>query len=194
MRHVQDLRYALRFLWSHKGFAATAILTLAIGLGANTAFYGLLNAATRPLALPNADEIVSLVAEPKGDESGGFQFAFSIDQMKDLQTRADSLSAVVGSMLRIGGLVADTQTSQFWFGVVSDNYFSGLGVRPAAGTLFTGKSGSPVHVVLGHTFWMKHFGGDPGVIGRRITVDGSPALVTGVVERSFRGTQLGVEM
>ena len=191
---MRDLRYAIRFLWLHKAFTLTAVVTLAIGLGANTALYGLLNAAMRPLALPNADRLVTIAAEARSDDTGGFQFSFSTEQLKDFQTRADSFSDVFGFLARVGGLVAHGRASQFWYSVVSDNYFSGLGVRPAAGTLFTGKSGSPVHVVLGHSYWMKHFGGDPGVIGQSIRVEGSPAVITGVVESSFRGTLLGIEM
>src|SRR6185436_10220891 len=188
------LRYALRFLWVHKSFTATAVLTLAIGLGANTALYGLLNSVTRPLALPNADRIVTIAAEMKGDETGGFQYSFSDEQLKDFQKRADPFSDVVGFMARIGGLSTDGKASQFWFAAVSENYFNGLGVSPAAGTLFTEKSGSPVHVVLGHSFWMKTFGGDPNVIGKAVRVEGSPAVITGVVQESFRGTLMGVEM
>src|SRR5688572_10309325 len=191
---MRDLRYAIRFLWVHKAFTATAVLTLAIGLGANTALYGLLNATTRPLSLPHPEEIVAIAAEPKGDETGGFQFSFSTEQLKDFQARAEAFSHVVGFMARIGGLVAHDKASQFWFAAVSDNYFSGLGVQPAAGTLFTGKSGSPVHVVLGHSYWMKHFGGDPTVVGTPIRVEGSPAVIVGVVQESFRGTMMGVEM
>jgi predicted permease len=191
---VHDLRYAIRFLWVHKAFTATAVLTLAIGLGANTALYGLLNSTMRPLALPNPEQIVTIAAEPKGDETGGFQYAFSTEQLKDFQERAEPFSDVVGFMPRIGGLVASGKASQFWFAAVSHNYFSGLGVRPAAGTLFTRDSGSPVHVVLGHSFWMKTFGGDPHVIGTPVRVDGSPAVVTGVVQETFRGTLMGVEM
>jgi predicted permease len=191
---VRDLRYAVRFLWLHKAFTLAAVLTLAIGLGANTALYGLLNAAMRPLPLPEADRLVTIAAEPVGDETGGFQFAFSIEQLKDLQQRADSFSDVVGYMARIGGLVTGGRSSQFWFVAVSDNYFTGLRVKPAAGTLFTSKSGSPVHVVLGHSYWIKHFGGDPNVIGQSIRVDGSPAVISGVVEESFRGTLMGVEL
>ena len=97
-------------------------------------------------------------------------------------------------MPRIGGMLLGGRASQFWFAAVSDNYFGGLGVRPVAGTLFTGKSGSPVHVVLGYSFWMKNFGGDPNAIGTAVRVDGAPAVITGVVERSFRGTLTGVEM
>ncbi len=191
---MHDLRYAIRYLWIHKAFTATAVLTLAIGLGANTALYGMLNSTLRPLPLPNADRIVAIAAEPAGDETGGFQFAFSIDQMKDFQERAEPFSDIVGIMARMGGFVARGKASQFWFAAVSDNYFTGLGVQPAAGVLFAGHSGSPVHVVLGHSFWMKHFGGDPNVIGMPIRVEGSPAVITGVVQESFRGTLLGVEM
>ena len=189
-----DLRYAIRVLSTRKGFTTTAVLTLAIGLGANTALYGLLNAALRPLALPNPKQIVAIAAEPKGDETGGFQFAFSTEQLKDFQERADVFSAVVGFMPRIGGIVADGKALQFWFAAVSPNYFSGLGVRPATGTLFTRDSGSPVHVVLGHSFWMKNFGGNPDVVGRPVRVQGSPAVITGVVDQSFRGSLTGVEM
>jgi predicted permease len=191
---VRDIRYAIRFLWLHKAFTLTAVLTLAIGLGANTALYGLLNAAMRPLALPDANQIVTIAAEAKNDDTGGFQFAFSTEQLKDFQQRADAFSDVFAFMARIGGLVADGRASQFWYSVVSENYFTGLGVRPAAGALFTGKSGSPVHVVLGHSYWLNQFGGDPNVIGRSIRVDGAPAVITGVVEPTFRGTLLGVEM
>ena len=191
---MSDLRYAIRFLWTHKAFTAAAVLTLSIGLGANTALYGMLNATLRPLPLPHPEQLVAVAAEPKGDETGGFQFAFSTEQLKDLQERAEPFSDVVGFMPRVGGLAIDGKAAQFWFVAVSGNYFRGLGVRPAAGTLFSRDSGSPVHVVLGHSFWMKNFGGDPNVIGMSVRMDGSPAIITGVVERSFRGTVTGVEL
>jgi predicted permease len=191
---MRDLRYAIRFLRLHKSFTAAAVFTLAIGLGANTALYGLLSTTTRPLALPDAEQIVAIAAETKGDETGGFQYSFSTEQLKDFQERAEPFSAVVGFMARIGGLSARGKTSPFWFAAVSDNYFTGLGVVPAAGTLFTRQSGSPVHVVLGHSYWMTHFGGDPNVIGMPVRVEGAPAIITGVVQKSFRGTLMGVEM
>jgi predicted permease len=191
---MHDVRYALRFLWTHKSFAATAVLTLAIGLGANTALYGLLNAALRPLPLARPEQIVAIAAETKDDNTGGFQYSFSIEAMKDFQERAEPFSTVVGNMLRVGGLSAGGRASQFWFTAVSDNYFNGLGVTPALGTLFTGPSGSPVHVVLGHTFWMKTFGGDANVIGKAVRIEGAPAVITGVVAQSFRGTLMGVEL
>jgi predicted permease len=191
---VHDLRHAIRFLWTHKAFTATGVLTLAIGLGANTALYGLLNAALRPLPVPNPQQLVSIAADTKDDNTGGFQYSFSVEAMKDLQQRDGPFSTVFGQLLRVGGLSAAGRASQFWFAAVSDNYFTSLGITAQHGTIFTEPSGSPVHVVLGHTFWMKAFGGDPGVIGRPVRVDGAPAVITGVVAKSFRGTLMGVEL
>jgi len=191
---VSDLRYAIRFLSVHKSFTAAAVLTLAIGLGANTALNGLINAALRPLEVPNPEQIVTIAAEIKNDETGGFQFSFSTEALKDLQERAEPFSAVVGLMMRLGGITSGGKSSQFWYAAVSDNYFSGLGVAPAHGELFTTHSGSPVHVVLGHTFWKKMFGGDPHVIGRPVRIGGVPGVVTGVVQEAFHGTLVGIEL
>jgi len=191
---VHEIRHAIRFLWTHKSFTATGVLTLAIGLGANTALYGLLNAALRPLPVPHPEQLVSIAAETKDDNTGGFQYSFSTEALKDFQERSGPFSTVFAQMLRVGGLSTDGRASQFWFAAVSDNYFTSLGVTAAQGTLFTSPSGSPVHVVLGHAFWMKTFGGDPGAIGKAIRVDGSAAVITGVVAKSFRGTLMGVEL
>jgi hypothetical protein len=109
----------------HKSFAATAILTLAIGLGANTALYGLLNATLRPLRLPRPEQIVAIAAETKHDNTGGFQYWFSIEAMKDFHERAEPFSTVVGNMLRVGGLSTGGRASQFWFTAVSDNCLQG---------------------------------------------------------------------
>ena len=191
---MRNLRYTLRFLATHKSFTAAAVFTLAIGLGANTALFGLLNVVLRPLDVPDADQIVAIAAETRGDESGGFQYTFSLEALYDLQRRATSFSHVFGVMPRIGGLSAEGKAAQFFYVAVSDNYFPAIGIDPHVGTLFSRRSGSPAAIVLGHTFWMKHFGGDPGVIGRQVRVNGHPAVVTGVVPQGFRGTYLAVEM
>jgi predicted permease len=191
---VRDLRHAIRFLWLNKAFSATAILTLAIGLGANTALFGLLNTTSKPLAVPDPEQIVAIASEVKADETGGFQYLFSNEALKDLQQRADSFSDVFGILMRVGGLSSDGRVSQFWFAAVSDNYFSGLGVTPALGTLISAASGSPARIVLGHSYWMKTFGGDPNVVGKQVRVEGQPALIVGVVPASFRGTLMAIEM
>jgi predicted permease len=191
---MRNLRYTLRFLAVHKSFTAAAVFTLAIGLGANTALFGLMNVVMRPLDVPHPEQIVAIAAETRGDESGGFQYTFSLEALYDLQRRATSFSHVFGVMPRIGGLSAEGKAAQFFFVAVSDNYFPAVGIDPQLGTLFTRRSGSPAAIVLGHTFWMKHFGGDPAVIGRPVRVNGHPAVVTGVVPQGFRGTYLAVEM
>lgn len=191
---IRDLRHAARFLWAHKSFAAAAVLTLAIGLGANTALLGLMRAAFRPIAVPHNEQIVAIANETRDDTTGGFQYSFSTEALKDLQERATAFSAVVGVMPRFGGLSADGRSSQFFFSAVSENFFTGLGVSPVVGSVFTSSVGAPAQVVLGHTFWMTKFGGDPNVVGRRVRIDGSPAVVIGVVPQAFRGTLMAVEM
>ena len=78
---MRNLRYTLRLLAAHKSFAAAAVLTLAVGLGANTALFGLSTSALRPLDVPDAEQLVAIAAETRGDESGGFQYAFSLEAL-----------------------------------------------------------------------------------------------------------------
>ena len=121
------------------------------------------------------DRLVSIAAETKGDESGGFQYAFSTEALKDFQERAQSFSDVVGIMPRIGGFVDDGKRVAV---LVCGRQRQLLlrSRRPSRGRhALHQPSGSPVHVVLGYSFWMKHFGGDPGVIGAPVRVDGAPA-------------------
>ena len=191
---MTNFRYTLRFLATHKSFTAAAVFTLAIGLGANTALFGLVNLASRPLEIPHPEQLVSIAAETRGDDSGGFQYTFSLEALYDLQRRVTSFSHVFGVMPRVGGLSSEGKAAQFFFVAVSDNYFAAMGIDPHLGGLFSRKSGSPAAIVLGHTFWMKHFGGDPAVIGRRVRVNGHPAIVSGVVPEGFRGTYLAVEL
>ena len=176
---MRDLRYALRSLWRHKSFAIAAIVTLAVGLGANTALFGLLSAALRPLPVPDADRIVTIAGETKDDQSGGFQTSFSIEVLKDVQERSTSFTDVFGTMPRIGALVADSRPLTIFFLAVSDNYFSALRLNPHVGQLLTRPSGSPVAVVLGHGFWARHFRRGRSVIGKAVRLNGPPAVVTG---------------
>ena len=89
---MHEFRHAIRFLWTHKSFTATGVLTLAIGLGANTALYGLLNAALRPLPVPHPEQLVAIAAETKDDNTGGFQYSFSTEALKDFQDRSGPFS------------------------------------------------------------------------------------------------------
>ena len=129
---MRNLRYTLRFLAAHKSFTAAAVFTLAIGLGANTALFGLMNVVVRPLDVPHAEQLVAIAAETRGDESGGFQYTFSLEALYDLQRRATSFSHVFGVMPRIGGLSTEGKAAQFFYVAVSDNYFPAIGIDPHA--------------------------------------------------------------
>ncbi len=146
---MMHLRHTLRFLATHKSFTAAAVFTLAIGLGANTALFGLINLALRPLDVPHAEQLVSIAAQTRGDDTGGFQYEFSLEALYDLQRRSTTLSHAFGVMPRLGGLSSDGKAAQFFFAAVSDNYFPALGIDPHLGSLFSQKSGSPAAVVLG---------------------------------------------
>jgi putative ABC transport system permease protein len=191
---MTEFRHTLRFLATHQSFTAAAVLTLAIGLGANTALFGLVNVVLRPLDIPEPDRLVAIAADTPGDDSGGFQYSFSLEALYDLQRRTTSFAEVFGVMPRIGGFSSGGKPAQFFFTAVSDNYFPAMGIGAHLGTLFTRRSGSPAAIVLGHTFWLKQFGGDPGVIGRHVRVNGNPAVVTGIVPAGFRGTFLALEL
>src|SRR5918995_1082269 len=127
---MTNLRHTIRFLATHRSFTAAAVFTLAIGLGANTALFGLINLVSRPLDIPHAEQLVSIAAETRGDDSGGVQYTLSLETLYDLQRRATTLSHVFGFMARIGGLSSEGKAAQFFFVAVSDNYFPALGIDP----------------------------------------------------------------
>src|SRR5918995_110779 len=119
---MTNLRHTIRFLATHRSFTAVAVFTLAIGLGANTALFGLINVALRPLDVPHPEQLVAIAAETRGDESGGFQYTFSLEALYDLQRRATAFAHVFCVMPRIGGLSAEGKAAQFFYVAVSDNY------------------------------------------------------------------------
>ncbi len=97
-------------------------------------------------------------------------------------------------MPQVGGMSVDGRAAQFFFIAVSDNYFGALRLQPQWGSLFAKPSGSPVSVVLGHAYWMRHFGGDPKAIGKSVLINGKPAIITGVVPKTFHGTFMAIEL
>lgn len=194
---LQDLRYAIRHLRQQPGYAAGAVLTLALGIGANTAVFSLLNGFLRPLPVPNPSAVVALAGERR-DDTHGFQYTLSYPMLKELRARADVFSDLWAYSSWIGGMKADGVVSSFFYSGVTDNYFSGLGISPALGEWFPPGDGehpgTDTRVVLGHSFWMKHFGGSPSVLGKIVRLNGAPATIIGVVPKSFYGLYSGTEM
>src|ERR1700733_6518318 len=189
----QDLRFALRQLRKAPSFTATAVLTLALGIGANTAIFSLVNSLLlKPLPVPSPEQIATLVPR---ENHGPLQQALSWNEYK--QTRGQvgsSFSDVFAYTMNLDGLaVKGQQPDRILTGYVSGNFFEGLGLKPAAGRLFLRGEGEvlgrdPV-IVLDYGYWQQRFNGDPNMIGRPVTLDGHPMTIIGVAPKGFSGMQ-----
>jgi predicted permease len=186
---LQDVRYALRALRSNPGFAAIAILSLALGIGANTAIFSLINAVIlKTLPVSHPEQLVQLVINP----GGGPTFTNPIwEQVRDRQDVFSGAFAYSPIRLNLagGGEVRNARTS--W---VSGDFFSTLGVRPLLGRTFTAaddKRGCPAIAVLSYDFWQREYGGAADVFERRLTLSSHPVRIVGVVPPGFNGIQVG---
>ena len=194
---LEDLRFALRQMRRSPGFAISAVLTLALGIGANTGIFSLLNGYLRPLPVPDADRIVVLAADMPGDDTG-FRFGFSLPALNDYRTETGAFSDVFGFETRIAGFTSHGKTTQFLYQAVTGNLFTGLQLSPIAGRAFEPGEGehlgSESVVMLGYQFWQRRFGGDPAVIGTVVRIDGAPTRVIGVTPKDFHGLYQGAEI
>jgi macrolide transport system ATP-binding/permease protein len=172
-------------------------VTLALGTGANTATFGLLNDLLRPLPVPHADRIVVIAAGSPSDETG-LRYRYSFPALVDYRDESSVFSDVLGFDTRLGGLTIHGTTSQFTFHAVTGNFFSGLGVTPAAGRLLAPgegeQAGSDRVIVLGYDFWRARLGGDPHAIGSTVRLDGQPARIVGVAAEGFHGLFAGLDV
>jgi predicted permease len=189
---LQDLRYGLRMLAKNPGVTAVVLLSLALGIGANTAIFTLLNAVVlKSLPVQHPEELVQFSeAGPNGGENSNLSWPY----FQRIRERNRSLSSVF-AFTGIGrvGLVfegkADLATGQ----VATGEYFSTLGLTPAAGRFFTDeddKARRPV-AVISYAFWQHRFGGNPSVVGGAITVNQVPLTVIGITPAPFLGLQVG---
>ena len=194
---LQDLQYASRQFRRDRSVTLLLVLTIALGIGVNTAVFSMVNGVTHPLPVKEPDQIVVLAAETQGDETG-FAYRFSYPALQDLRLQADQFSGLFAFSADIAGLNTGEKTTQFVSSAVTGNYFRVLGVAPALGRLFEPgegeNAGAELTVVLGYAFWQKRFGGDPGVIGRQVRIDGKAATVIGVTSKDFHGVFAGIDM
>jgi predicted permease len=193
----EDLRFALRQMRRAPAFALSAVLTLALGVGANTGIFSLLNGFLRPLPVPDADRIVVLAAQMPGDDTG-FRFGFSYPALNDYRAETSVFSDVFAFETRIGGLTAHGKTTQFLHHAVTGNLFTGLQLAPALGRAFEPGEGEHLGgeavVMLAHQFWQRRFGGDPSVVGTVVRLDGVPTRVIGITPEGFHGLYQGAEI
>src|SRR5271156_3543743 len=193
----QDVRYAFRMLAKSPMLTVIVVLTLALGIGANTAIFGLVNGILlRPLPVKSPEQLMVLAGQAQGDTLGIFQLSYS--QLADIRKQADAFSDVFAVQINFGGLSYAGKADQFIYGYVTGNYFSGLGVQPALGRLFLpaeGEAGSKdPYIVLGYDFWQKRFGGDAGVVGQQALIDGEQATIIGVAPKGFQGTNFALDL
>ncbi|HYM09138.1 MAG TPA: ABC transporter permease [Bryobacterales bacterium] len=193
---VQDVRYGLRMLAKSPGITAIVAITLALGIGVNTAIFSVLDGwLLRPLPVRAPEQIVVLAAQHKERRNP----KFSYPDLLDFEKQAGALSDVFAyGLAPSGGLSDGGRVSQFAYSAVTGNYFSALGVNPALGRLILPgegeKPGEPLLVVLGYSYWQKRFDGDRGVAGKQVRVDGKPATIVGVAQKEFHGTLFSIDM
>ncbi len=183
---VQDVRFGWRKLWSRPGFAAVAILTLALGIGANTAIFSVVYAVLlRPLPYAEADRLVQVwETAPDGDDHN----VVSSGNYLDWRERANSFEALgaYGWTFGVGLMGDDGEPVQTVGTTMTPSVFRMLGVAPLLGRTFTPEEGERGQVViLSHGLWERHFGADPGVIDRRLSLDDTPYTVVGVMSPEF---------
>jgi putative ABC transport system permease protein len=201
----QEIRYGLRTLRNSPGFTAIAVLTLALGIGANAGIFSVLQQVLlQRLPVPHPEQIVLLYSPgPKqghvsSDEVDGSE-SFSYPMYKDLRDQTATDSGVFSGLAARAAfpisLAAHNQTERADAELVSGNYFDVLGVHSAIGrTLQPADSkteGSNPVIVLGFSYWQKHFGGDTQILNQSVLVNSQPMTVVGVVQAGFDGIQHG---
>jgi predicted permease len=199
MSTMMDLRYSLRMLRKNPGFTAVAVITLALGIGANTAIFSLLDQVLlRSLPVAEPDRLVILHEAEYGggwSTSDNSEMVYSYPHYKDVR---DLIPLFDGVIARAGVQLSVTAagTSDRAQGeIVSGNYFPVLGVRPALGRVLDagddGHPGASPVAVLSYGYWSRRFGASPQVVGRKIALNNYPFTVVGVAARGFNGLLKG---
>ena len=190
---LRDVRHAFRSLRRAPGFALVAILTLGLGLGANAAIFGVLDAALlRPLPYPEADRIVTLhIQAREGNNAEPDLFPWSWPKFDLFRKTAGSYSDIAGYGTSNLNLIAPDGPERLEAELVSGAYFQILGLSPAVGRLLRpgedARPGEPLVVVLSHAIWQGRFGGDAAIVGKDVRLDGRALSVIGVAPAGFHG-------
>jgi predicted permease len=198
---LYDLRYGLRMLARNPAFSAIAVLTLALGIGANTAIFSLTDQILlRRLPVPHPEQLV-LLRSPGSKQ--GHMWSDSVDDSgmftypvyKDLRDRNQAFTGLLARFPTAVSISGHGSTERALAEVVSGNYFETLGVQPALGRVFsandeTAPGANPV-AVLSYGYWTRHFGSDPEIVDKQIVVNGTSLKVVGVTRAGFTGIQIG---
>jgi putative ABC transport system permease protein len=199
---IQNLRFSLRQIRRSPGFMITAVLTLALGVGANTAIFSLLDQALlRSLPVRNPERLVVLSATGKSwdghtsDNGAGVERSFSYPMYRELRDRGGAFDGLIATAPATIGVTLKNASDTAYAEIVSGNYFTVLGVPAAVGRLMTQvddktPGANPV-VVLSFNYWKTHFGSDPSVVGQTLSINGTPFQVIGVSGPAFQSAIWG---
>ncbi|MGE3488734.1 MAG: ABC transporter permease [Vicinamibacterales bacterium] len=190
---MNDLKLAIRGLFRSPLFSIVAVLSLALGIGANTAIFTLIDQILlRKLPVKNPDELVMLYQQGphSGSNMGSRMHSYPI--YEEYRKRGEPLAEVLARRLAAASISVDNQTERVEVEMVSGNFFTMLGVGPALGRVFNSQEDDQVYqghpvVVLSHNYWVTRFGRDPGVIGKKVLVNNYPMSIVGVSAEGFAG-------
>ena len=188
---VQDIRYALRMICKSPGFAAVAVLTLTLGIGANTAIFSVVNAALlRPLPFKDPKQLVQIWHVPPAKSFPGMtMFSVSAANYVDWHNQNRTFEKMAIYAYSGLNLTGKGQAEALTAAAVSQDFFSVLGSEPMLGRTFSpdeDESGHGNVAILGYGLWQTHFGSDRGVIGQQISLNGQSYTVIGVMPRRMR--------
>ena len=190
-RLLQDLRYALRTLARAPGFTAVAVLTLAIGIGANTAIFSAVHTVLlKPLPYPESDRLVEIL-------SSGFQntrFGVSYPDLHDLRDMTQDFTGVGASTTQRYNLTGAGDPREVEAAAVTADLFTVLQVHPEIGRLLTPQDDRAPVALIGHGLWATNFGSDKGVVGKPIALDGKSYTVIGVMPAEFHFPRRSIEV
>jgi predicted permease len=185
----RDIRYAMRQLRGSPGFALTAILTLALGIGANVVVFGVLNAMIlRPLNVAGADRLLELANGRPGDDNQSYP------DYIDLKARNSTFTDMATYRMGYVGMSSGGSAQKTWDYEVSSNYFDMLGIQPQVGRFFYASDehgpNSMPYIVLSDSLWRTRFNADPRIVGTTVDLNKHPFTILGVAPKRFNGTEI----
>ena len=188
----KDLRYGARLLAKGPGLTFVAVLSLALGIGANTAIFSLVDKVLlRPLPVAHPEQLVTVL----GHNDRGINSSFSYLNYKDLRDQNDVLAGLIATAQAPLSMSEGGQSERIYGSLVSGNYFDVLGVKAQIGRTFLpdedATAGASPVVVLSYGLWQRRFGGDLGILNHPISLNGHEFTIIGVGPRDFTGTDLG---
>ena len=191
----QDIRYGIRVLAKNPGFTVLAVLTLALGIGANSTIFSWLN-ATLLNPLPGVANVKQVVVVARIQAGRHAQASFSYPDFADLRERNHSFSGLTASAIHPVSLTEQEKPERLWSTIVSANYFDALGVHPILGRGFLpaedfAPGGAPF-VVISYHLWQRRFGGNSSAVGRTISLNNHPYTIVGIAPSEFQGSYTGL--